>query len=404
MSRTAKSCIYCDGVLRQIGKGEHIIPKALGSTAKIRCVCGDCNNEFSVLDKHLLMNSPIYLIHYRIHGTKGGHWYEIDKDDDNLIIQVCPNRTQTSWPACPQIIFCEGGTQIRGDHEGFLQLGTEAWQDVFFTNLCAAYQRRVKGDNRAIIFSRYPGMSSQGRYPPRVFAERSIHEFGAEMRFMAHYEKRSQRRQILTELAKLTPKKKIGTVMRTAMGSRTPGGRMSGDAITTYRALTKIGINALAFTCEKTQVDRYEFREAIRFVQRPIPYTNPKRYLARCGFVSPAQLESLCCPNDAHLLHFCHYDVAQLWQMYFVFYGGAAGGRIEFPGPSQEMWKSTTMIAPFRGDTKAWIQKRYGDIVAPQVDIVSWNDDEFFRKVVPSVAPAVSESGALTIRRSRQRR
>lgn len=336
--------------------------------------------------------------------TRGGNWYDIDVDDDNLVIESHPDSMQTTWTVWPQIIFCEGGTQIRGDHEDFEKLGPEAWQSLFFTNLYAAYTRFKAGDKRALLFSPNPGMSSRGRYPPRVFAERPIHQFGKGMRFVARYEEKSQRGAILSKLEKLTSRTRLGETTRIAMGSSTPGGRMGGDVITTCRALTKIGINALAYCCEKTEVDHYAFREAIRLVRFRQLWTDPKRYLARCGFVRPVQLESLRCPDDAHALHLCHYAGAQLWQMYFVFFGGAVGGRIEFPGPNHEDWSSTTILAPFRGIHKSWSRTPYQDIVAPTVDIVAWTDEEFLRKVVPSVSPIVSESSDLTIRRYRRPR
>lgn len=398
MSKTTKSCIYCDGELRRVRKGEHIIPKALGSSKTIRCVCQECNNAFSILDQGLITCSPVHLIDYRLRMTRGGNWYDIDHDDDNLVIEGYPDSSQTTFTAWPQIIFCERGIQIRGDHEGFEQIGAERWQALFFKNLCATYERYKAGDNRAILFSPNPGMSSRGRYPPRVFAEKSISEFKTGMRFRARYEERPQRKVILGELDKLTPKSRLIT-MRTAMGSSAPGARMSGDAITTYRALTKIAINALAHCCERTQVDRYAFRDAVRLVQLRRLWTNPKRYLARCGFVRPAELRPLGCPKNAHVLHLCHFAGAQLWQMYFVFYGGDVGGRIEFPGPSQEAWKSATIIAPFCGKSKPWNRTLFQDIVAPEVEIVSWNDEKFLRKVVPSVSSIIKESGELIIRR-----
>lgn len=404
MSRTSRSCIYCDGELRRVRKGEHIIPQALGSCEAIRSVCHGCNNAFSVLDQHLISCSPVHLIDYRLRMTRGGNWYDIDHDDDNLVIEVYPDSSQKTWTAWPQIIFCEHGTQIRGDHEGFEQVGAEGWQELFFTNLYAAYERFKTGNQRAILFSPNPGMSSAGRYPPRVFAERSIQKFGPGMRFRARYEERSERATILAELEKLTPKTRFDTTMRTALGSSAPGARMRGDAITTYRALTKIAINALAHYCEKTEVDRYAFRDAVGLIKSRRLWTDPRRYLARCGFVRPAELRPLVCPKDAHVLHFCHYAGAQLWQMYFVFFGGEVGGRIEFPGPSQEAWVSTTITAPFRGASKSWSRISCQEILAPEVGIVAWTDEQFLRKVVPSVAPILRESGELTIRRYRRPR
>ncbi len=348
--------------------------------------------------------SPLQLIDYRLRMTKGGNWYDIDHDNDNLVFEAYPDSNQSTWTAWPQIIFCDRGTQIRGDHEEFERIGVEGWQDLFFASLCAAYERFKAGDKRAILFFPNPGMSAYGRYPPRVFAEKSIRDFGPRMRFLARYEERSQRDSILAELGKLTPKTRLGTTMRTATGSSAPGARMRGDAITTYRALTKIAINALAHCCEKTAVDRYEFRDAVRLIQLRSLWTEPKRYLARCGFVRPVELRPLACPENAHVLHLCHYAGAQLWQMYFAFFGGAVGGRIEFPGPSQEDWASVTMTAPFRGACRSWKCTHYQDIVAPQVDVVAWNDEAFLRKVVPSVAPVLRESGELTIRPYRRAR
>lgn len=404
MHRTTKSCIYCDGRLQRVRKGEHVIPQALGSSETIRCVCHECNNVFSILDQHLITCSPVHLVDYRLRMTKGGNWFDIDHDDDNLIIESYPDSNQTTWITWPQMIFCERGTQIRGDYEEFEQIGAEDWQARFFTNLCAAYERYKAGDKRAILFSRNTGMSLLGRYPPRVFAERSIREFARGMRFRARYEEKPQRDTILAELGKLTPKTRLRKPTRTAIGSKAPGGVMRGDAIKTYCALTKIAINALAHCCERTEVDRYAFRDAVRFVRLRRLWTDPKRYLARCGFVRPVELRPLGCPENAHVLHLCHYAGAQLWQMYFVFFGGDVGGRIEFPGPNQEAWASTTIIAPFGSAFKSWNRTCCEEVVAPEVEIVAWTDEEFLRKVVPSVSPIIRESGELTIRRYRRPR
>lgn len=399
MAKTRPRCIYCDAELRKIRKGEHIIPRSLGSTKTIRSVCNDCNNSFSILDEQLVKHSPVHWIDYRRRATKGGNWYDIDVHDDNLIFQAYPDKSQSTWTAWPQVIFCEQGPQIRADLDEIEKIGAEEWQAIFFKHLCAALERHNNGDSSAIHFAPNSRMSSFGRYPPRVFAERRICEFGQGMRFLGKYLSPPEQAKLLAQITKLSPKTRLEN-QTTARGSSAPGAIMHGDAMLLYRALTKIGINALAYICTQTDVDRFAFREAVQFVQDGrLRAEAAKRLLIRCGFVCPEQLRSLECPKGSHVLHLCHYAGSHLWQMYFALFGGDVGGRIEFRGPNRERWASTTITAPIGG---RWSQTYSNDIVAPDVRVVPWDDDMFLQKVVPSI-PIVRESGSITVRRRDRR-
>jgi hypothetical protein len=54
-------CIYCEVTKPRPTKGEHLILEGLGGRATTRTVCGDCNNQLSLLDQELLRNTHLAL-------------------------------------------------------------------------------------------------------------------------------------------------------------------------------------------------------------------------------------------------------------------------------------------------------------------------------------------------------
>jgi len=70
-------------------------------------------------------------------------------------------------------------------------------------------------------------------------------------------------------------------------------------------------------------------------------------------------------------------------------------------GNQLQVFLTNANIAPYCGSTKSWSQTVRQDIVAPDVEIVSWSDEKYFDKVVPSIT-IVNESGDINIRRKQR--
>ncbi len=102
-------CIYCGGSLASVGRtGEHVIPKTLGCTEAMKCVCFSCNQSFSIMDNVVATRSPIRIASWHKDRRKDSRWWEVDRDLNDLLLETMPSGDLTTWTLCPQIIFVAG--------------------------------------------------------------------------------------------------------------------------------------------------------------------------------------------------------------------------------------------------------------------------------------------------------
>lgn len=131
--RLAVTCVYCDGPLKKIGKGEHIIQQALGGRAKyLRCVCGTCNTtRFSQLDKELCSRSPLGVLAQQVFAVAGGaSWgYDVDRD---IALEARPLPGFTSPPLWPQLVLLDNTPLFAFDYQESLGPGMADFARAFW--------------------------------------------------------------------------------------------------------------------------------------------------------------------------------------------------------------------------------------------------------------------------------
>ena len=175
--RRSRHCIYCGGNVGKVRKGEHIVPEAIGGALSIRTVCGGCNNAFSTIDTELCSRSPLSIIASQEIDAHIWQIWDVDHGVKNLLLEAKPDWSVNSLVQYPQIVFESRGPQIRGDYEEMLHFGRESFAKVLVKAVLRAFRNHEIGEKRWLHFERIEAnsaLSGRYRYPPRIFARRSI--------------------------------------------------------------------------------------------------------------------------------------------------------------------------------------------------------------------------------------
>lgn len=389
-----KPCLYCGGEVRNVRKGEHIIPDAIGGTKTLKCVCTTCNNEtLSVLDKELVSKSHLSIVSFEELKKKVGLSWDIDHDLDNMLLEAEPGAGFATMRQWPQIVFCEDGPQLRGDEKEFSELGSDPYQRIFLKHLCKAFSEYQQGQRRhRLIFEQIRKIQAGASYPPRAYAERRVRSFNDRMHFKCRYRDGGGKSFLLEQLKLLKTTTRFSKY-DTVLGSPKPGFALSFDAITVIRALTKIGVNLLAEYCTKTEVDRYGFRSTIRFITAGASYVEPRRLLSRCGFVRPDFLSVLKCSPGSHKFRLAYYKIPQRWYLYCAFFGGMCCAKVEFEGVCNEDWTTIDITVPI--ESSSWSVETSTDNLEIPLR-VSW---EGLDALLPHLPPPVRQETTFTIQR-----
>lgn len=383
--RRAGICLYCgrQGALSR----EHIIPEALGGTRRIQAVCEKCNNGvLSELDKELATASPMSIIAAEeMHKTTGYTW-DVDHSENNLLLEAQADTSASSMTVWPQIIFDEKGSQFRADGEEIQHFGAENFQAVFMRHLLKAYHTVRTAKRPRIIFEPVPEkMSSQYRYPPRIFANRRIRDFDNRMHFRCRYLKAGDRREVRRQLDNWDQ----GTRFKSTdfvLGSSLPAFHFHYELTAIARGLIKTGINLLRFACKSTLVDREHFGEGIRVVTGERQLSDAA--LRDCGFVHATDLLPLDCSAGTHSIRLL--SDGGVWRVWFAFFGGRIGAAASFPGPNEERWRTTDVTIPIGNGE--WII-RESPLLQPVRARVERKD---LQKIIPSI-PMTNTSSVETV-------
>ena len=140
------------------------------------------------------------------------------------------------------------------------------------------------------------------------------------------------------------------------------------------RALVKIGINLLAFYCQRTVVSRDTFPAAVAYVlgQAPLGLLQDE-----CGPVVHGDMDHLQCPKGAHRFRLTH---DQTWALDCAFFGGRVGATVCFPGPNCEGWRTADVTAYYA------VQRKWEfdtlQLILPRNVRIEWAD---WRRVAPSI-------------------
>jgi hypothetical protein len=202
--QTARSaCIYCGGHVGRVKQGEHIIPAAVHGALTIKTVCGNCNNAFSQIDTELCSRSPLSIVASQQIDAHLWQIWDVDHGNRNLLLEARPDWTDRSLTLYPQMVFEQGGPQIRGDHEEMLAFGRGSFQCVLIKSLLRAFRRYKAGQGRWLHLERIQEAATRiggYRLPPRIFTRRSIQELADRMlqdkraAFVLRYQRETDRR------------------------------------------------------------------------------------------------------------------------------------------------------------------------------------------------------------------
>lgn len=394
-------CIYCGQSVRlsRRARGEHIIPESIGGARTIRCVCNACNVDFSKQDKALVSDSYLSISARRYMAKKLGRCWEVDHSAGNLLLEAQPATDFRHVKLWPQLIFGRGQPQMRGDFEEFEQSDADEPHRVFLEHLHRAYlrHRSLRPDQRSpLIFEQVKSLLPECIYPPRVYAEREIADFHPKMHFKCRYSTPEDRTLLLESIQECTPNWEFNK-MESVLGSGRVSISFNFDVSLVLRALTKIGINLLADVCTNTIVDRFSFREAVRFVKYGIS-RNSRRMIARYGFVRHGDLKLLNCAPNFHKFRLVHFGASHLWAVYSSFFGGDINTMVEFEGPSDERWSTVDITVPL--NSKEWKIRKYQEVKDLQVRACLEDIDA----ILPSLPPgSVTQSSLRVVTRSVRR-
>ncbi|MBN2472973.1 MAG: HNH endonuclease [Pirellulales bacterium] len=368
------TCVYC-GKPGKLSR-EHIIPKALGGTRCIQCVCPTCNNGvLSQLDEELTQRSPISLVLPSHMGQSSGLTWDVDHSANHLLLEAHADTGNSTMRLWPQIIFDDcGPITIVAATEDFQQCGADGVRTTLIDHVLAASRTSNAGRSR-LVPERIPvTIPSPYRCPPRVFARRRIHDFSDGMHFICRYLNARDQRKVLRELSQWESCRRFGSV-QIFRGSSLPSFQLGLVPADVLRALMKVAVNLLRHVCSRTTVDRRSFTWVVRVILGEVPV--PHSLLSQNGFTDAADIAALQCPAASHLIRVLHD--AGSWRVYFSFFTGAVGAHVTFPGPSREPWRTADIRIPLR--SQDWRVTKT-PILLPVCVRTEWSD---LTKILPSL-------------------
>lgn len=385
---TNRQRIYC-GRRRKLTR-EHVVPDALGAAKWTKSVCAPCNGELlSPLDKELAEESPLSLVAAFELQKKMKYSWDVDHEDNNLLLEASADETSQSMTRWPQMVFEEGGPQLRGDAEEIQRFGWDDFQTVFVRQMLAAFATFKSGAKRPrIIFERVSDdIPKIYRYASRVFSTRRIADFDGRMRFQCRYTCDADKRRVLRSLGNWGAAGRFRS-QAIGLGSALPAFKSNFELTAVLRGLVKIGINLLYWSCDKTPVDRGTLEQPIKVVTGETPVR--AGLLALNGFVHVDDIAALQCKPGEHHFRLVYDTRRGSWHIYFGFFGGRIGATVWFPGPSNEQWLTADITAPIENSN--W-SVRKSPIYLPIRTRVEWAD---LSKVIPSV-PFVNRQTVVTV-------
>jgi hypothetical protein len=340
----SRLCIYCGDEVRNVRRGEHLFPEAIGGTKTTKDVCGSCNNAFSDIDGELCSRSPLSIVAAKeIDGHLAQAW-DTDSHDNRLLLIGRPDFTRESFKIYPQLILQPSGDQFRANYDELLPFGVEKFQVLFSRRLRKAFWEHEYGDGGAFYFAKVtenPELFSRHCYPPRFFVRGSIAEACGDKTIEIGYIRADDKRYALSRLESGL---EFTSSMRTsvALGSALPTIRVYCHGGKVWRALAKIATNLLHHCCSKTIVDCHSFPEVISEIRGTQSF--PASRLDFNGFVCASDIESMKSDPRSHMFRLSWKD--NVWRSVFAFFGGRIGAVVSFPGPSREDWKTLDILAP----------------------------------------------------------
>jgi hypothetical protein len=342
-SNRKRNCLYCGKPTGRVGKGEHLIPKALGGRITTKHVCGSCNNTFSDIDRELCSRSPLSFVAAK--EIDAHLWLSWDVDErTGILLEGRPDFGRQSFKLFPQMLIFPYGEQLWADYSELRQFGVERFQILFRRRLRKAFWEYKQRDKKAIRFVKIPdseGLLRRHNYPPRFFVRGTLAEACGAKTIELGFTSRLGWRLAMSRLdsgMSINPLSQADI----ACGSGYPTIRNFFDAGKIWRALAKIGINLLHKYCKYTAVDSDHFSQVISEI---IGTTSFKATRLRSnGFVHASDVDSIASDAKSHTFRMTWSEGR--WHITMAFFGGQMGAYVNFPGPSQESWRTIDIRAP----------------------------------------------------------
>ncbi|MCH8270607.1 MAG: hypothetical protein IH985_05275 [Planctomycetes bacterium] len=358
------NCIYCGGSTSGVRRGEHVIPEALGGTRTLRCVCGSCNGEFSVLDKELCSRSPLSIVVQQELGTESAMLWDYN-EEYGIALEARILRGFLAPVLWPQLVLLGPKTLFLFDQEEAESVGLEDYAKAFY-NLIQRSTEKWLTQSKGIIWERIRQPPIRGRFPPRFFSPHEYADWKRGMTFICRYLDPIEREQIVHAVRRWKPVIRRST-KATSLGVLDPEALLSFQQDLILRALVKIGLNLLAYVISPTDVNSTTFPSATKYARwgttgMPNPENN--------GFVTDHTLSESHCPTDAHKFELVYSN--QLWRLVAVFFGGRIGICVRFPGPQITEYVRYGIVAPVK--SKDWTVEK-SEVYLPSRPISTLWDD-----------------------------
>jgi hypothetical protein len=388
IARTTPTCMYCGNPTKRGGKGEHIVPKAIGGALTLndtsdKRVCPGCNSGvLSEVDRELCSRSFLSVVASQELDAHIWQAWDVDHSSGNLLVEAKPEWDGgfLSQLICyPQMTFERTGPDIRGDLEEIQHFGHEDFEKVFRKAIRQAFHKFSANEKGSLHFERIQsGVIHAGyRLAPRIFTRHSIAEIARNINdqsFILRFVTDADRRFALRSLSLLGEGRQC-TKWTQRPGSTLPTISVFFDIGVTLRALIKLGLNLIAAYCHNTPVNHDTFRQAMRLILGE-GQINPGLF-NQMGFVRATDIQCIKDDGGGHSFRLVH--MGGHWRVYSSFFGGRIGSFVLIPGPNYENWACADIVAPIK--SRDWMFRKR-EIIQPFGVKVQWADST---EVAPSL-------------------
>jgi hypothetical protein len=334
-----KQCIYCGQDVHGVRKGEHVVPKALGTTVAIPRVCKKCNNnELSQLDKEFVSVPPLHIASCEELDIIGDNVWDYNAQLD-LAIEGRLVKNLSVVVQWPQVVLDEGQSIFCYDIQEVEKVGLQVCYEAFHRQLLKAVETVRRNDRRPKFrWCSIPNPPRRGRFPPRVFTRHKCDDLHGDISFECRYHGSIDQDGVLSRL-EVWHIDIDNTKELSMLGVNDPETATSYRPRWILRALVKIGINLLAYVM-KDDFRRDAFFDATQFVLRDIG-SGPS--IDECGFLHKKITKLLGCPQNSHKFILQH---DRNWALDCSFFGGIVGATVSFPGQSWGNINRIEIVAP----------------------------------------------------------
>ena len=379
-TRSVPQCIYCREPVGRIRAGEHVIPNSIGGTRCLDCVCGKCNSSFSPVEKELVSRSPLAILVQQVLGTPGAFTWGYDPALD-IALEARPLPGFKGPPLWPQLVLMGEKAIFTFDHDEARQVGVPTFVGAFRRCLAAALTSVIERPKRPHwIWERVRVAPDRGRYPPRVFTEHAFTDFRPGITFKCRYVGTVEPGRIFHQVRNWQASKRHRMEVRTGEPNLRCHHSYRCDWV--LRALTKIGINLLAWIAGPKAVNCERFSAAMGYITGEQPYQlSPNT----SGFIDNEDIRALQCPPGCHRFWLLHDG--RRWHCDCAFFDGRLGARVTFPGPEVGPWRWAEVTAPMAAECE-WTAKTSKIGIPRRVRIVWLNEERLMPSVPQRKRPA----------------